>query len=126
MAYNHLTNAEIVTASITITMTILLSRSRESGAQESFWWRETNLLLISWAPVRRLRNRFYDNTSDAEISFVRGVDNRVTGVELRAGGSRRTGSLSRTFLPRGSGGARRLLDRSSHRHLSGGLSAAML
>lgn len=38
------------------------------------------------------RNRFYDNTSDAEISFVPGVDGRVTGLELRAGGSRRTGT----------------------------------
>ncbi len=37
------------------------------------------------------KNRFYDNTSDAEISFTRGVDDRVTGLELRAGGSRRTG-----------------------------------
>jgi predicted DNA-binding antitoxin AbrB/MazE fold protein len=34
--------------------------------------------------------------------------------------------LSRAFLPGGSGTARRFLDRSSHRHLSGGLSAAIL
>jgi hypothetical protein len=38
------------------------------------------------------RNRFYNNTSDAEISFVRGVDDRVTGLELRAGGNHRTGT----------------------------------
>lgn len=37
-------------------------------------------------------NQFYDNTSDAEISFVRGVDGRVTGLEFRAGGRRRTGA----------------------------------
>ena len=41
---------------------------------------------------RCARHRFYDNTSDAEISFVGGVDGRVTGLELRAGGSRRTGT----------------------------------
>jgi serine-type D-Ala-D-Ala carboxypeptidase/endopeptidase len=40
-------------------------------------------------------NRFYDNTSDAEISFVRGVDGRVTGLELRAGGRRQKGTRDR-------------------------------
>jgi hypothetical protein len=37
------------------------------------------------------RDRFYGNTTDAELSFVRGADDRVTALELRAGGSRRTG-----------------------------------
>jgi hypothetical protein len=38
------------------------------------------------------RNRFYSNTSDAEISFERGPDGRVIGLELRAGSSRRAGA----------------------------------
>jgi hypothetical protein len=37
------------------------------------------------------RDRFYGNTTDAELSFVRGADDRVTALERRAGGSRRTG-----------------------------------
>jgi CubicO group peptidase (beta-lactamase class C family) len=38
------------------------------------------------------RDRFYSNTTDEEISFVRGPDGRVTGLELRTGERRRKGA----------------------------------
>jgi hypothetical protein len=44
------------------------------------------------------RDRFYSNTTDEEIAFVRGADGRVTGLELRTGESRRTGRRDRPAM----------------------------